>query len=195
MKKLIVLMAYLLVCGTSFAQTAVKITGKITDEKAEPIAYALVKLVKHGDTALIKKVQTGFEGEFTFDQVLTGEYVLLINMVGYKNNQTTKIAIGKADVILPNISLESLTNQLKQVIIEGKKPYIEHKIDKTVLNVESSIVSAGSTALEVLEKAPGVTVDRQNDQIKLNNKSGITVMIDGKTNFLSGADITTLLSI
>ncbi len=85
-------------------------------------------------------------------------------------------------------------NQLKEVNIQAKKPFVEHRADKTIINVENSIVAAGGTALEVLEKAPGVTIDRQNEQIKLNNKSGITVLIDGKTSFLSGADITTLLS-
>lgn len=87
----------------------------------------------------------------------------------------------------------SKVNQLKEVSIQSKKPFIEHRADKTIINVENSIV-AGGTALEVLEKAPGVTIDRQSEQIKLNNKSGITVLIDGKANFLSGADITTLLS-
>lgn len=84
--------------------------------------------------------------------------------------------------------------QLKEVSIQAKKPFVEHRADKTILNVENSISAAGSTALEVLERAPGVTIDRQNEQIKLNNKSGITILIDGKTSFLSGADITTLLS-
>ncbi len=83
---------------------------------------------------------------------------------------------------------------LKEVTIQAKKPFIEHRADKTVINVENSIVAAGSTALELLEKAPGVTIDRQSEQIKLNNKSGITVLIDGKTSFLSGADITAMLS-
>lgn len=85
-------------------------------------------------------------------------------------------------------------NKLKEVTVQAKKPFVEYRADKTVINVENSIVASGSTALEVLEKAPGVTIDRQNEQIKLNNKSGITVQIDGKTNVLSGADITTLLS-
>jgi outer membrane receptor protein involved in Fe transport len=85
-------------------------------------------------------------------------------------------------------------NKLKEVTVQAKKPFVEHRADKIIINVENSIVASGSTALEVLEKAPGVTIDRQNEQIRLNNKSGITVLIDGKTNVLSGADITTLLS-
>ncbi|MEJ5994678.1 TonB-dependent receptor [Pedobacter sp. Du54] len=85
-------------------------------------------------------------------------------------------------------------NQLKTVSIEAKKSFVEHRADKTIINVENSLVASGGTALEVLEKAPGVSIDRQNEQIKLNNKSGIMVMIDGKTNALSGADITAMLS-
>jgi hypothetical protein len=85
-------------------------------------------------------------------------------------------------------------NQLKAVSIQAKKPFVEHRADKTIINVENSIVASGGSALDVLEKAPGVSIDRQNEQIKLNNKSGITVMIDGKPNILSGADLTTMLS-
>lgn len=194
MKKILVLIACLLAYGTSFAQKINKVSGKVTDEKAEAVPYALVKLLNFPDTATLKTVQTDFEGNFAFDQVKPGSYLLSVNMVGYKNAKTAKFSVDEADVKLPAIKVEALTKQLKEVMVEGRKPFVEHKIDKTVLNVENSIVATGGTALEVLEKAPGVTVDRQNDQIKLNNKTGITVMIDGKTNMLSGADVTTLLS-
>lgn len=194
MKKLIVLIACLLAYGTSFAQKSNKISGKVTDEKAEAIPYALVKLLNFADTATLKTIQTDFDGNFAFDQVKAGNYLLTVQMVGYKNTRTAKLTVADADLKLPAIKLEGLTKQLKEVTVEARKPFVEHKIDKTVLNVESSIVATGGTALEVLEKAPGVTIDRQNDQIKLNNKSGITVMIDGKPNVLSGTDITTLLS-
>jgi hypothetical protein len=92
------------------------------------------------------------------------------------------------------VSDTSKVKKLKEVTIEAKKPFIEQRADKTIINVENSIVSTGSTALEVLEKIPGVIVDRQNEQIRLNNKSGITVMIDGKPNVLSGADLTNMLN-
>lgn len=194
MKKLIVLIACLLAYGTSFAQKNSKITGKVTDEKAEAVPYALVKLLHFPDTATLKTVQTDFDGNFAFEQVKSGNYLLAVQLVGYKATKTERFTVADADVKLPAIKMEGLTKQLKEVTIETRKPFVEHKIDKTVLNVENSIVATGGTALEVLEKAPGVTIDRQNDQIKLNNKTGITVMIDGKPNVLSGADVTTLLS-
>lgn len=193
MKKLIVLIACLLAYGTSFAQKNSKITGKVADEKAEAVPYALVKLLHLPDTVVLKSVQTDFDGNFMFEQVKPGRYQVAVQLVGYKNTKTSAFALTEADMELPAIKLEGLTKQLKEVTIETRKPFVEHKIDKTVLNVENSIVATGSTALEVLEKAPGVTIDRQNEQIKLNNKTGITVMIDGKPNVLSGTDVTTLL--
>jgi len=192
MKNIVLIITCLLAWGTSFAQKTVKITGKITDEKAEALPYALVKLLSLPDSAMVKSVQANLDGKFSFEQVKTGDYILATSMVGYKNYKSSKLSIAD-DFVLPNIKLESLTKQLKQVTVEGKKPFIERRADKTVLNVENSIVSSGGTALEVLEKAPGVVVDKQNDQIRLNNKSGITVMIDGKPNILSGADLTTML--
>jgi hypothetical protein len=42
--------------------------------------------------------------------------------------------------------------------------------------VEGSIIGSGSTALEVLQKAPGVTVDQQNDLIQLKGRGSVIVL-------------------
>ncbi len=193
MKTLFTLIACLMVCGASFAQKLNKLSGKIVDEKTVPVSFAVVRVLNYPDTTAIKSVSTNIDGEFSIDQLKSGEYVLSVSVVGFKSKKTGHFSLS-GDLNLPTINIESSTKQLKEVSVQGRKPFIEHQIDKTVLNVENSITAAGGTALEVLEKAPGVQIDRQNDQIKLNNKSGVTVMIDGKSNFLSGADITTLLS-
>ncbi|RZK18467.1 MAG: TonB-dependent receptor [Pedobacter sp.] len=193
MKKLLVLMACLMVCGVSFAQNVHKIIGKIVDEKAVPVPFAIVRVLNFPDTTLVKSVASNQDGFYEINQLKSGNYLLSVSVVGYKAKKTEKFSLN-ADLQMPDINIESLTKQLNEVSISGKKPFIEHQIDKTVLNVENSITATGGTALEVLEKAPGVQIDRQSDQIKLNNKSGVLVMIDGKTNFLSGADVTALLS-
>ena len=152
----------------------------------------MVKLLKLPDSAIVKTVQSDLDGKFLFEQISVGDYVLKVNMVGYKNYLSSKFSIAD-DFTIPAIKLASLTKQLKEVTVSGKKEFIERRADKTILNVENSIISSGGSALEVLEKAPGVIVDKQNDQIRLNNKSGVMIMIDGKPNILSGADLTNLL--
>lgn len=194
MKKLFMLIACLLACGTSFAQKLNKVSGKVVNEKAEVLPFAMVKLASMPDTTLVvKNQQTSNEGTFTFNQLPAGNYRLSVSLLGYKNEKLSTFTLTNQDLSLPAIKLASTIKLLKELTVEGKKSFVEHRIDKTVLNVENSIVATGGTALDVLEKAPGVSIDRQNDQIKLNNKAGITIMIDGKPNVLSGADVTTLL--
>lgn len=181
-----------MVWGTSFAQKLHTITGKIIDEKAVAVPFAVAQLLNASDTAKVKMVSADIDGGFKIDQVKDGSYVLSISAVGFKTKKTAMFVLN-GDLQVPILKLESVTRQLNEVSVAGKKPYVEHQIDKTVLNVENSIVSTGSTALELLEKAPGVQVDKQNERILLNNKSGVMVMIDGKNNFLSNSDLAVYL--
>jgi len=180
-------------CGGSFAQKLNALTGKIVDEKTVPVSFAIVRVLNYPDTTVVKSVSTNIDGAFKIEDLKNGEYLLSVSIVGFKSKRTDHFSLN-GDMVLPAIGIESTTKQLKEVSVQGKKPFVEHQIDKTVLNVESSIVATGSTALEILEKAPGVQLDRQNEQILLNNKAGVMVMIDGKNNFLSASDLTTYLN-
>jgi len=77
---------------------------------------------------------------------------------------------------------------LKEVVIkaEGKR-YLEQKIDRTVINMESSLSNAGSNALDLLGNLPGVEVS--GDQISLKGQSGTAIYIDGRPTYLSGKDL------
>ncbi|MGY0035811.1 hypothetical protein [Pedobacter sp. NJ-S-72] len=93
---------------------------------------------------------------------------------------------------LGSITLSPLSNNLKEVSIAAVKPFIQQQYDKTVINVSGSIAAVGSTALEVLEKAPGITID-QNDNIAMRGRQGVLVMIDGKLVPMSGQDLANML--
>ena len=82
---------------------------------------------------------------------------------------------------------------LQEATVTGRVPPVERKRDRTIINVEASPANTGSTVLEVLERSPGVTVDR-NGGISLNGKPGVLVMIDDKPTYLSGDDLNNLLS-
>ena len=82
---------------------------------------------------------------------------------------------------------------LQEVTVKGKKPLIQILPDKTIVNVDAAITNTGATLLEVLEKSPGITMDR-NGNIGLKGKQGIIIMIDGKPSQVSGSDLNNLLS-
>lgn len=187
------LVACFLACGTSFAQKLNQVSGKIVDEKMQVVPFAAVRLLSFPDSAILSSTASTIDGEYLFQSVKNGRYILSVSTVGFKNFKGSDFSIHNTGLKIPTVQLQSSSKQLNEVSVQVRRPFVDHQIDKTVLNVEGSIVSAGSTALDVLEKAPGISIDRQNDQIKLNSKTGVSVMIDGKNNFLSGADLTALL--
>ena len=82
---------------------------------------------------------------------------------------------------------------LQEVTVRAKKPLIQIFPDKTVVNVDAAITNTGATVLEVLEKSPGITIDR-NGNIGLKGKQGVLIMIDGKPSQITGSDLTNLLT-
>jgi len=90
------------------------------------------------------------------------------------------------DTVLPG------TRQLKDVTVTGRKPLVETRLDRTIVNVDALISNGGTSALDVLEKSPGVMVD-QDGNISLLGKSGVTIYIDDKPTYLSGNDLAAYL--
>jgi len=86
----------------------------------------------------------------------------------------------------------SSKKELETIVITAKKPLIERKADMLIVNVENSSLAAGNNALEILERSPGITVDK-DDNISLNGKQGVMIMIDGKQTHLSTAQLASLL--
>ncbi|HEY0732617.1 MAG TPA: outer membrane beta-barrel family protein, partial [Chitinophagaceae bacterium] len=96
------------------------------------------------------------------------------------------------NVELPVTVLNEAAKSLQEVTVQSTRPFVETKIDKTVVNVDASPTSAGATALEILEKSPGVIVSSEG-AISLRGKQGVIVMLDGKPTYLSATDLANLL--
>jgi iron complex outermembrane receptor protein len=90
-------------------------------------------------------------------------------------------------------SIEAFRKQnLKTVQVVGRKKNVEQKIDKTIINVDASATNTGTSALEVLEKSPGVQVDKDGN-ISLKGKQGVTILVDGRPTYLNGEQLASML--
>ncbi|WEK36973.1 MAG: TonB-dependent receptor [Candidatus Pseudobacter hemicellulosilyticus] len=94
---------------------------------------------------------------------------------------------------IPEDSLRKAPVLLKTVTVAGRKSLVKQVTGKTIINVEASITSAGATLMEVLERSPGVTVDK-NGSLSLKGRSNVLVMIDGKPTYVGGAELAALLN-
>lgn len=86
------------------------------------------------------------------------------------------------------LSTAEKADSLRAVTVKGRKPPVEVKADRTIVNVEGSINAVGQDALELLRKSPGIMVDKDNN-ISLSGKNGIKVYIDGRQVPLNGSDL------
>src|SRR5690606_1134728 len=81
---------------------------------------------------------------------------------------------------------------IETVTVRGQAPMIQNKDGKLILNVENSTLAAGNNALEVVKRAPGVSVDK-DDNLQLMGQQGVTVSIDGRQTFMTGEQLATFL--
>ncbi len=172
---------------------AQKITGVVKDDQGKVLngASVILKLLK--DSSVVKLGATNAIGHYAFDGVKPGKYFINTSFIGYslKNLSLPEIISGQ-DVNAPDIILTKSSGNLKEVMVVSKKPVIEVKADKTILNVEGSVNAVGQDALELLRKSPGVMVDK-DENITLSGKNGVQVYIDGRPTPLSGADFSAYL--
>ena len=160
----------------SFGQGSIK--GRIKDQR-QNLSFATVALLKP-DSSTIKTVAADGYGQFIFENVSPGSYLVASSVVGYSKFFSENIFVENASITLPDVILKEATTELNVVTVKAKKPLFEQKIDRLVVNVQSSITSSGNTVLDVLQKSPGIVVNRQNNMITMNGKSGVKVMINGK---------------
>lgn len=171
-----------------------KLTGKVLDEKKANMSYASVSLLKAQDSTLIKGSITEDNGTYSFSSLSDGQYLVAINMIGYAKIFKGPYSINTTHktYTIDNVQLVPTAKQLNNVNIVSSKPLVERQVDKTVLNIENSVLAAGNNALEILQKAPGVTVDKDGN-ISLRGKNGVLVMLDGKPTYMSSEQLANML--
>ena len=169
------------------------LTGKVVDSQHKPIAFVTVNIYHMPDSILLKGIATDTAGAYLFSQLELGRYYLQGSFIGFKKSSRLPVSLLEGEQKkVPELVMIQAATQLTEVGVIAKRPFIERQVDKTVLNIESDVIASGGTALEALKRAPGITVDK-DDNIQLRGKSGVMVMIDDKLTYMSTAQVTNML--
>lgn len=170
------------------------VSGTVIDGNTKTIESATITLLRAKDSSIAKMGVADKSGKFNFEGVAEGTYLVSISAVGHSKGYSESFAINATNttVVLKTIELVPIAKSVAGVTVTATKPLVEQKIDRMIVNVESSITNVGSSAMEVLEKSPGITVDKDGN-ISLKGKQGVIVMIDGRPSYLGGADLANML--
>ncbi|QHT70889.1 TonB-dependent receptor [Rhodocytophaga rosea] len=172
----------LLLSGSLPCLAQSQVGGIVQEDNGKPLPFATVLLLSANDSLLVKGAITTEAGEYSIEGVQAGSYRMAVSMLGYQKVYSAPffVAASTQTIQVPLLQTSAETKQLSEVTIVGEKPMFEQQLDRMVVNVQSSITSAGATALDVLERSPGVSVNRQQNKLSLLGKAGVMIMVNGK---------------
>ena len=176
------------IANRSAAQGGATLSGTILDAAGAALPGASVTLKKGGDSSVVTTALSGTDGRYRFEALSYGPYFLHVTVVGYSPYTTSLLTVSEDSrtlTVSPIRLQPAAAAVLGGVTVSATKALVERKTDRTVVNVDALVSSAGTTALELLERAPGVSVD-ENGVVSLNGKAGVLVLIDDKPTYLSG---------
>ncbi|MHA4847583.1 outer membrane beta-barrel protein [Flavitalea antarctica] len=170
--------------------------GDVKDTAGLPVPAANILLLRAIDSVLVKGTVSLASGEFSFMDVPAGRYLTTATCAGYLQTYSSTFDVKNSDLQkhLGTIRLTENKLDLKAVVVSARKPLLEQKIDRLIVNVENSITSAGGTALQILERLPGIIVDQQNNLIVMNGKDGVMLMINGKITQMPASAVVQMLA-
>jgi len=189
MKQLLTLISFHLIFQSLGAQNTDTTFIRISDAQGKPIAGATVQLL-YADS-LVRVTITDTAGLTSFSSIKNDHYQLLVTHKAFASLRSEQLQLPSSKTI--QLTLQQNSKTLDAVTVTNKKNLLQIDKGKTTINVEAAVTNTGSTVLDVLEKSPGVMVDK-NGGISLQGKAGVLVMIDDKPTYLSGTELNNLLS-
>lgn len=185
----------LVVCGgvggalSAAGQGTAPVTGGVRDPAGAPVEFATITLHRAADSTVVKSEFSDDKGAFELRAAAGGRYLMSAAQVGYERYWSTPFELPATGLVLPAVVLRpSAATALREVRVIGHQPLFEHQADRTIVNVENSPLAAGNTALDVLTRTPGVTVDG-SDNLALRGRQGLLVLIDGKRQPMTGTEL------
>jgi len=189
MKFLLTLACAGLLCSLAAQASDPAIYGQVQDSDGLGVAFANAALYNAADSTLYKVEVTDDAGLFRFAGLRAGRYFLKITYVGAADLWVPDLELGAEEALdLGVLTFASTAVDLVEATVTASRALVEIKPDRTVFNVEGTINSVGADALSLLRKAPGVTVDN-NDNINVLGRAGVLLYVDGKRLPLTGQEL------
>ncbi|MEM9525643.1 MAG: TonB-dependent receptor [Bacteroidota bacterium] len=145
-----------------------------------PTAYANV-ILSNPDGQFLQGTISDTTGGFAFT-VATGTYQLTVTHLNYA--KSIQVVTLSKDTILSAIFLGHQAAELSSVEVVATRPTIRRELDKTVVNIENSLLAQTGNVLESINVVPGLVL--RNGQINMLGRSAVRIAIDGRLLELTG---------
>ena len=173
------------------------IQGSVTDSTSgSPIEYASISIIDNHDGDLVTGGLSDKNGSFNISEIPLGEYIVLIEFIGYSKKEIGPINVfpgqmtggnGKIKHFLGEIPLKISTVNLDAVEVIGDESQFIQTVDKQIFKVGKNLTAAGGTGFDLLRKVPTVDVNIDGE-VSIAGDANVTILIDGKRSGLTGSN-------
>jgi outer membrane receptor protein involved in Fe transport len=161
------------------------ISGKVLDDKNQPVPYATAAAYD-ADSTLVAGAVSGEDGTFNIS-IDQGEYIVKITFIGYEEKIIPDVVITNSNVDVGSVTLAPAVDVLQEVMIIGEKDQMELQLDKRVFNVGQDLSNLGANAADILGNLPSVSVD-PDGTVSLRGSENVTIWINGRPSSLTSRD-------
>jgi outer membrane receptor protein involved in Fe transport len=162
------------------------VSGTLVDQSSGfPIEFANVQLLKAADSSLAQGTVTDKKGNFLFEKVLPGNYILQYTFIGYTRSSSSFSINNQAKLKLGIIEMTVSPATMKELVVTSKKSLLNTSIDRKIYNVSQDIMALSGSASDILKNIPSVEVDIEG-QVTLRGSADVMILINGKPSPLMG---------
>ena len=166
-----------------------RISGTITDAaNGKPVSYATVNVINPTTNSPVNGGVAGDDGKFVLP-VPAGTYRVEVSFIGYTTQVKNGVTVAAgANVALGSVALAGAAQKLGEVVVTGKKPLIEERVDRTIYNADVDKTTAGGDATDVLKRVPLLSVDLDGN-VSLRGSQNIRVLINNKPSTIAASSV------
>lgn len=169
----------LLCISLSNSQAQATLSGRVLIEGKTPAEFNNVILLTASDSNAVKLELTDEQGYYRIEGIDAGRYFLRVTGLGMATTQTDAFDLASDQVLnLPDVTIEEIGSDLATVEVIARKPLLEQKAGRLVVNVDQTITGQGGSVVDLLRKVPGIVI--VGNQIRMAGREGVTILIDGR---------------
>ena len=178
-------MLFLCLLNVSAQRDAV--SGRVMDkESGEALGKSTVQLFRIAgkDTTFLAGTLADERGQFAFRSVKSGNYLLKLSFLGYREQRLLFAKVSNREVVLGDVKMEQDAVLINEAVVTAVLPKMVIKDDTVVYNADAFHVPEGSVIEALVEALPGAKID-DDGGITINGKSVKKFKLDGR-DFMTG---------
>ena len=184
MKTTMVSAAFVSMCMAAMASGMPDVTGRIVDDKGNPMEFVNVVLLSLPDSTFVQGATSDLDGKFNISTP-ENEGLLKISSIGYETlyypisatggNQSSPLGGIEGGLF---IQMREDSKMLTEITVRGQLPKTKLTGNSMVTSIQGSVLEKSGTAKEMLAKVPGMT--QKGDDLEVLGKGAPIFYINGR---------------